>query len=178
MKKMISLLISGCTCCLLLSILLVLGAFSGLKSLAQRKTQKTTPPQTQQQSVTNFKECTLASGAVVMESYPRQCKVDGKTFAEDLTETYMGTLKRIARPSPEIPFDYSLDLISPPETHGALNGGSGLPQKSIIIVPNNDVIGGQLKLFVGKKVSVSGTPSWGFAETDYLDVTKVEAIGK
>lgn len=36
------------------------------------------------QQVTNFEEC-AATGAPVMESYPRQCRYGDKTFAEIIT---------------------------------------------------------------------------------------------
>lgn len=36
-------------------------------------------------SVNNFEEC-VSAGNPVMESYPRQCRSDGKTFTEDITD--------------------------------------------------------------------------------------------
>ncbi len=35
--------------------------------------------------ITNFEEC-VAAGNPVMESYPRQCQADGRTFVEDVAE--------------------------------------------------------------------------------------------
>ncbi|UCD04306.1 MAG: hypothetical protein JSW73_01560 [Candidatus Woesearchaeota archaeon] len=39
----------------------------------------------QQQEINSFEEC-VAAGNPVMESYPRQCMANGKTFVEELSE--------------------------------------------------------------------------------------------
>lgn len=37
-------------------------------------------------NISTFDEC-VSAGNPVMESYPRQCKADGKTFAEDIKDS-------------------------------------------------------------------------------------------
>jgi hypothetical protein len=37
----------------------------------------------QPNQITNFEEC-VAAGNPVMESHPRQCRVDGQTFVEEI----------------------------------------------------------------------------------------------
>ena len=41
-------------------------------------------------AITNFEEC-AASGNPIMESYPRQCRANGQTFAERISETFLCT---------------------------------------------------------------------------------------
>ena len=72
MKKVASLLFG----------LLILSGCS-LTSVIPEKNTETT--KTDVVVVTNFEEC-LAAGAPVMESYPRQCKINGKTFTEEVQE--------------------------------------------------------------------------------------------
>ncbi|KKT21312.1 MAG: hypothetical protein UW04_C0006G0015 [Parcubacteria group bacterium GW2011_GWB1_43_8] len=63
---------------------------------AARKLMKKEPPLI----VTNFEEC-AASGNPVMESYPRQCRHDGKTFTENIgNELEKADIIRIHSPHP------------------------------------------------------------------------------
>lgn len=53
-----------------------------------------------EKEVTNFSEC-LAAGNPIMESYPRQCRAGGETFAEDVgNELEKMDLIRIDSPRP------------------------------------------------------------------------------
>ncbi|MGI5827671.1 MAG: Gmad2 immunoglobulin-like domain-containing protein [Patescibacteria group bacterium] len=45
-----------------------------------------TPTQTPTQEITSFEEC-VEAGNPVMESFPRQCRVNGQTFTEDIGNT-------------------------------------------------------------------------------------------
>jgi hypothetical protein len=43
------------------------------------------PTNLNQQPITNFEEC-AAAGNPVMESYPRQCRANGQTFVEEISD--------------------------------------------------------------------------------------------
>ncbi|HBC70749.1 TPA: hypothetical protein DCZ46_02195 [Candidatus Campbellbacteria bacterium] len=50
--------------------------------------------------VTNFAEC-YATGSLIMESYPRQCRYDGKTFTENIgNELEKANIIRLDSPRP------------------------------------------------------------------------------
>ena len=57
-------------------------------------------PKTQEAAITNFEECAIA-GNPIMESYPRQCAANGRTFTEEIPGvTDMDDMIRVSSPQP------------------------------------------------------------------------------
>lgn len=85
---------------------------------------------------------------------------------------YVGTLKRFARPAPDIGYDYQIVLTEPvadKETASGLEQLVGF----YIVVPGSDAVWEQIENNIGKGVEVEGYMTWGYAESKYLLVTKV-----
>lgn len=59
-----------------------------------------------QKPISSFAEC-AAAGNPVMESYPRQCRADGRTFVEDVSPPIPSPLPPEPTPPPAVPFGMS-----------------------------------------------------------------------
>ena len=67
-------------------------------------------PKSSNYKINNFEECQLA-GYPVMESYPRQCNADGKTFTEDIgNELEKSNLITIQNPRPNTKVSNPLEI--------------------------------------------------------------------
>jgi len=56
------------------------------------------PGENQLQIITNFEEC-AAAGNPIMESYPRQCRANGQTFVEELSDADKAKLQPPTEPA-------------------------------------------------------------------------------
>ncbi|MBN1494448.1 hypothetical protein JW911_01775 [Candidatus Peregrinibacteria bacterium] len=63
-------------------ILVLTAAFSGCAKVAEENEKNN---DIQATAITNFQEC-VDAGNPVMESYPRQCSANGKTFIEEISK--------------------------------------------------------------------------------------------
>ncbi|MCA9371653.1 hypothetical protein KC726_02020 [Candidatus Woesebacteria bacterium] len=81
-------------------------------------------------------------------------------------KTLTGTILTFSRPAPDIAYDYVL-ITSHPNT---------LESEEVILVPQNYQILSAINEGVGQKITVSGTMQQGYAESQYLHVTRVTNV--
>lgn len=82
----------------IISILIIIGAFIGVFALIELTGKE--PEEVKVVNVTNFEEC-VSAGQPVMESYPRQCRVNDQTFIENIGNTIeKANLIRLETPKP------------------------------------------------------------------------------
>lgn len=89
-------------------------------------------------------------------------------------QSFSGVVKRMARVVPDLgPYDYELTLDKPfiDDENAA---GIDLEVKDLLIAPAYNKTWIQLEENMGKRVTLSGYMTWGFAESRYFLVTEVE----
>lgn len=85
--------------------------------------------------------------------------------------TFQGVLESMERPSPEINYDFLLELVSP--YFDELNAQGPRNITSIVVVPENETIRQTLAGNIDKSVEIEGVIEWGLAETRHLKATKI-----
>lgn len=94
-----------------------------------------------------------------------------RSILEQSEITLTGTLKSMERPSPEINYDYQLELDTP--YFDELNAQGPRNITSIVVVPENESIRQRLASNIGNAVSIEGVIEWGLAETRHLKASKI-----
>lgn len=90
---------------------------------------------------------------------------------------FQGSVTHRKRPSPDIGYDYQIVLKEPfLDTYNA----SGSPQKIklIDISPSTNSIWRVLQNSIDKEVTIEGTMAWGYSESRYLQINKIESDNK
>ncbi len=94
-------------------------------------------------------------------------------ISENFDITFQGKLASMERPSPEINYDYQLELDTP--YFDELNAQGPRNITSIVVVPENEAIRQRLASNIGNSVSIEGVIEWGLAETRHLKANKIVA---
>lgn len=118
-------------------------------------------------SKTDFKNCS-PYGKQEISKIDEENTKSGVKF-----QTFEGVLKREKRVAPDVgAYDYALVLTTP---YVDKNNASGLDQKVtlLFLTPATDAVWSTMESNMDEKVTLGGYMNWGYAESKYFLVTKV-----
>jgi len=89
--------------------------------------------------------------------------------------TFRGAIKRATRVSPDINYDYQIQLKEPYLDN---TSASGSPQEtsSFDIIPSTNETWISLENNINKEVEITGYLAWGYAESKYIDIVSINPI--
>lgn len=86
-----------------------------------------------------------------------------------------GTMGRLTRDTPDIGYDYEI-ILDIPYIDPLSSAGPSKQKNSILVVPATNSIWEKIERNIGKRVTLDGHMSWGYAESRFLLVRTLEEI--